>query len=161
MMSEHDFNRTVCACAGCTACCKRQPGSLAHGDFERIAAHLAKTQGWEPEVAFEQAKKQFWASPGALVASVETVNGIETHEVFRIGTITPRMRKGRCVFLGKDDRCTIHSVAPFGCSHFDTHMSKQTAHPRSLWLVRSQQTEEYQNLRASLPYATSYKPSHY
>lgn len=154
-MSDHGFTRTVCACQQCTACCKRQPGSLAHGDFDRIVDWWAEKQKCDREVAFQQIKAQLWASPGALV--------LDTSDMVtrRIGTITPRMRKGRCVFLNKDDRCTIHEVAPFGCSHFDTHMSKSTAHPRSLWLVHTQQNEEYQNLRASLPYATSYKPSRY
>jgi Fe-S-cluster containining protein len=152
--ADHDFNRTVCACQQCTACCKRQPGSLAHGDFERMVEHRER-QGFDREVAFEWVKKQLWASPGALVADTST------GEVHRIGTITPRMRKGRCVFLDENERCKIHEVAPFGCSHFDTHQSRSQAHPRSLWLVRSQLTPEYQALRAELPYAQSYKPTKY
>ena len=153
-MTEHHFNRTVCACADCTACCKRQPGPLAPGDFERIVDHLAKAQNVTPEVALEQAKTQFCASPGALV---QRVSG----QVVRVGTITPQMKKGRCVFLDENDRCSIHAVAPFGCAYFDTHMNRAQAMERSVWLVHQQATTEYQQLRLTLPYARTYKPSAY
>jgi Fe-S-cluster containining protein len=149
--NREQFDRTTCACESCTACCKRQPGPLAHGDFERIAAFLGETH--------EQAKEHFWASPGALV-QVGNRAGTE-HQTIRVGTITPRFRKGRCVFLDENDRCKIHPVSPFGCSHFDTHMSNERALPRSLWLVRSQTDPEYQKLRDELPYATSYRPAPY
>jgi Fe-S-cluster containining protein len=144
---REQFDRTTCACEACTACCKRQPGPLVTGDFERIAAFLGETH--------EQAKAHFWASPGALVKLRDS------GQTIRIGTITPRFRKGRCVFLDENDRCKIHSVAPFGCSHFDTHMSAERAMPRSLWAVESQTEPEYQKLRNELPYAKSYRPSPY
>jgi len=139
------FKRTVCACADCVQCCKRQPGPLAAGEFERIQEHL----GASPE----QMAKLFCASPGALI---KTASG----ETRRVGTITPQRRKGRCVFLDEADRCTIHAVAPFGCAYFDTHMSSTTAHPRSVWLVKSQLDPAYQALRNQLPYAASYKPKY-
>jgi Fe-S-cluster containining protein len=101
------------------------------------------------------AKKYFWASPGSLVKH------LATGKIERVGTITPKRVKGRCVFLTEDDRCSIHAVAPFGCAYFDTHMSMEQAHPRSLWLVDSTKREDYQALRDQLPYATSYKPSQY
>lgn len=141
------FDRTVCACKQCQACCKRQPGSLADGDYERIQQHLGASDA--------EMKSRFWASPGALVKLRDS------GQTIRVGTITPRLRKGRCVFLDENDRCSIHSVAPFGCAMFDTHMSQITAMPRSLALVRSQANPEYQALRDTLPYATSYKPTAY
>lgn len=145
MSSPSPFQRTTCACDACAKCCKRQPGSLADGDFERIRDFLGETD--------EQAREHFWASPGALVKT--------QGETLRIGTITPRMRRGRCVFLGDDNKCKIHAVAPFGCAMFDTHMSFITAQPRSLWLVRHQLSQEYRDLREALPYASSYKPTPY
>ena len=151
--SEPPFERTVCACENCRACCKRQPGSLVPGDLERIALYTSKTQGLPYEVAFEQVKKQLWASPGALVLNTAT------GRVERVGTITPRYRKGRCVFLDENERCTIHAVAPAGCAYFDTHMPRGQAQMRSAWLVTQQQHPDYQKLRDSLPYATHYKPS--
>jgi Fe-S-cluster containining protein len=140
------FKRTNCACHDCTKCCKRQPGALAPDDFERIRDFLGETD--------EQARKHFWASPGALVRT--------EHGTKRVGTVTPQMRKGRCVFLDDKNRCTIHAVAPFGCSMFDTHMSAMAAHARSLFLVRWQASSRaYSDLRRCLPYARTYKPNAY
>jgi Fe-S-cluster containining protein len=147
-MSNPPFTRTVCACTACTQCCKRQPGPLAAGDYERIQAYLG--------ISDEAMTKLFCASPGALV--MNQLSGV----VRRIGTITPQKRKGQCVFLDENDRCKIHAVAPFGCAYFDTHMSAATAQPRSVWLAHTQETEEYQALRNKLPYAThKVKPSRY
>jgi Fe-S-cluster containining protein len=155
MNQNHNFNRTVCACSECVACCKRQPGPLAPGDFERIVNHVAETQNVTPEIAFETVKAQLWASPGSLIKN------LDTGKVTRIGTITPRFRKGRCVFLDGADRCSIHPVAPFGCAYFDTHMLDICAMPRSVWLAKATSDPSYQKLRNELPAATHYKPSHY
>jgi len=147
-MSEHHFTRTKCACDQCKACCKRQPGPLAPGDFERIQKHLSASD--------EEMKEKFWASPGCLVRE------LVTDEVHRIGTITPRYRKGRCVFLDENDRCEIHAVAPFGCAYFDTHMWEPEARRRGQWLALQQRdSAEYQALRNTLPYATHHKPLKY
>jgi Fe-S-cluster containining protein len=146
-MMPHDFNRTVCACAECTRCCKKQPGPLIPGDYERIQKHLG--------VSDAEMEKLFCASPGALVQDSFGVTR-------RIGSIVPQTRKqGRCVFLDENDRCKIHEVAPFGCAYFDTHMSRDTAHRRSLYAVRLQETKQYQELRAKLPYARVYNPRGY
>jgi Fe-S-cluster containining protein len=151
--TSHNFERTVCACHECKACCKRQPGPLAAGDFERIVA-WRKEQGFDHDVAVQWVKDHLWASPGCLVQ-----DGLGITK--RIGTITPRYRKGRCVFLDHNERCRIHPVAPFGCSHFDTHMSYETAQERSCWLAWNQQDPDYQKLRDELPYATHHKPVKY
>lgn len=148
-MIEHNFLRTTCGCTQCVACCKRQPGPLIPGDLEKIAAFRGETM--------EEAKKNFWASPGSLVKH------LLTDKTERIGTITPRWdrRNKRCVFLTDDDRCSIHPVAPFGCSHFDTHMNFDQAHPRSLFVATVTSDPEYQKLRNELPMATHYKPRRY
>jgi Fe-S-cluster containining protein len=156
-MNDNPFNRTVCACKDCVACCKRQPGSLIAGDFERIVDWFMKTQNWSREIALSHVKKQLWASPGAMVKNALT------GEVRRVGTITPRWDRRRkcCVFLDENDRCTIHEVAPFGCAYVDTHMNRATAHERSLYGVTNQEQPDYQALRNQLPYATHHKPFHY
>lgn len=146
-MTAPPFDRTICACPACTACCTEQPGSLAAGELEAIASHL--------QLPVRVAALKFWASPGALVGNRAT------GQTFRVGTITPRLVRGRCVFLDAEDRCTIHAVAPFGCRMFDTHMDAAEAHPRSLWLVRSQADPAYQSLRRTLVPATSHKPRAY
>ena len=141
------FARTTCACPECVACCTRQPGSLAAGDLERIADRLG--------LSVRVAALKFWASPGALAMNSET------GQVFRIGTITPRMERGQCVFLDAESKCSIHEVAPFGCAYFDTHMSAVEAQPRSVWLGRSQMDASYQRWRQTMPAAESYAPLTY
>lgn len=143
------FERTACSCDECIACCKRQPGSLAPGEFERIEAYLKEDR--------ETAKSHFWASPGAVVGKV--VEG--ALKTFSIGTITPRMENGRCVFLNEQDRCRIWPVAPFGCAMFDTHMSATVGLERGSALATSQMSPRYQSLRNELPKATTYRPTGY
>ena len=144
-VAPYPFPRTSCACPQCVEPCTRQPGPLAPGDFERIAAHL----GLAPEAA----RAHFWASPGAVVR-----DGVDGH-IYRVGTITPRLEGGRCVFLDADDHCRIHAVAPAGCALFDMHMPAARAATRSMWLVRLQRDNcAYQALRATLPAAASWRP---
>jgi hypothetical protein len=33
--------------------------------------------------------------------------------------------------MDEEDRCRIHSVSPYGCSHFDAHQTKEEADLRS------------------------------
>lgn len=136
-MSEHNFTRTTCDCAECVACCKKQPGPLVFADLPRIQDFLGL-----PLVEF---LKLFVASLGSLVMDVRT------GETRRIGSITPaRKADGSCVFLDANDRCTIHSVAPFGCAYFDIHMDAATAIPRASWLARKMDVPVYQAIRAML-----------
>ena len=138
------FERTTCACKDCVDCCKSQPGSLIPGDMERIAEHLG--------LSMRVTALKFWASPGALLMNTATGS------TFRVGTITPRKVHGKCIFLDDDDRCTIHAVAPAGCSYFDTHQSREEGMPISKWVVGLQAQPEYQSLRRTLVKATSYNP---
>lgn len=139
------FDRTTCACAKCVACCSEQPGPLAPGDLERIAAHLGR--------AVRDVLGSFWASPGMVVGNRKT------GAVARIGTITPRMRDGRCVFLTAKDRCGIHAVAPFGCAYADTHMAQEAWHERAIWMARAiAEDAEYAAVRRTLSPATSWRP---
>ena len=144
-MAEHGFGRTTCGCAACVACCKEQPGPLAPGDFERIAAYLGR--------AVADTLDLFWASPGAVVANSRTGRR------WRVPTITPRLRAGRCVFLGSDDRCAVHPVAPFGCAYVDTHMASAEWAPPAQWLYTVIETDAtYQAFRRMLTPATSWRP---
>src|SRR5262245_18556120 len=147
LRAEIRFERTTCACDACKACCHQQPGSLAAGELERIADYLHQP--------VSQVLHKFWASPGA------TLIDRRTGALYQQGTITPQLRRGRCVFLSADDRCTIHPVAPSGCALFDTHMSAATAQPRSQWLAKSQSDPAYQSLRRTLPEARSHQPRGY
>lgn len=130
------FPRTVCDCPKCSAPCRHMPGMLAPGDMGRIADHLGQIP--------DDILPMFRASPGAKVARLNSDTG--QPEVFRIHTIVPASTDtGECVFLQPDGRCSIHPVAPFGCSHFDWHMSPTEANPRSAACLREiLQDIEYQ-----------------
>ena len=154
-MSAPPFERTTCACKTCTQCCIDQPGPLAPGNLERIAEYL--------NASVDDIKHKFWASPGAVI-KVTAPDG--TQQVMRIGTITPKRVKTplgrRCIFLDENNRCSIHSVAPFGCAYLDTHMSKQKGVERGRWLIAEQlRDKDYAEVRKTLDYATSYKPRAY
>jgi Fe-S-cluster containining protein len=147
-LPDPPFARTpACSCPDCVECCHDQPGSCAPGDLERIAAYL--------QLPVRVAALKFWASPGAQVLNTRT------GERFRIGTITPRILRGRCVFLDEAERCTIHAVAPAGCALFDTHMSAMDGQQRGAWLAHAQQDPAYQSLRRTLVEAASYRPRRY
>ena len=103
----------------------------------------------------EKAKKYFWNSPGMVL--------LRAGEMFRLRTITPRMKKKRCVFLRKNGDCAIHPVAPFGCRYFDVHMSAEEGQERAQWGLTQlmEGLTEYEEQRETLPEATSYKPKGY
>lgn len=136
------FPRTECACAECVRCCTVQPAHLIQGDIFRITDALV-SQGRVTDVTGTLSFLR--ASRGAVVADSATGRR------YRIGTITPRMEGGRCVFLTPDDRCSIHSVAPFGCAYFDLHMSTTEGDARSLWgLQQISRTQAYAEMRQFL-----------
>ena len=104
----HDqYERTTgCDCKRCSAPCKAMPGFCVPGDIDRIARHMHcdPNDGTFWEMWFDASE------PVQIEA-----DGVR----FEAGTIVPKQDEtGRCVFLGKDDRCMIHPVAPFGCSRF-------------------------------------------
>ena len=104
------FHRTECACAECALNCRFIPGYVSPTDIAAIAHHL----GYENLLTF--ALDHLLASPGATVMA----NG----ELFQIPTLVPaRQANGACKFLTADHRCAIHTVSPYGCSHFDVHQS--------------------------------------
>jgi len=121
------FPRTVCACETCRSPCHYLPGMLAPGDIERIAAHLSKSAA-----AVESLLR---ASPGALVSGSEN----DRMPALRIPCIVPKSMEGgmRCVFLDSEGRCIVHPVAPFGCSHFDSHMDDAESERRGRALLRA------------------------
>lgn len=143
-MNNPPFERTVCACSACVACCKRQAGPLIPSDFEPIRKFLAEV---EP---LESLESYLVASRGTLVMDVMT------RETRWIGSITPRMVDGdgpgrRCVFLDQNDRCRIHAVSPAGCRFFDTHQNVIQGQKIGLWIAQQMDTPEYQAMRSTLP----------
>ena len=129
------FERTVCDCDKCARHCHHMPGCLGPGDLQRIADYMGRVPA--------EVLHLFRASPGALVVR-------QGGTPFRIGTIVPARDKntGDCVFLD-GNRCSIHEVAPFGCSHFDDHMDPAEGELRSmLFLDECSKSQTYQLVRA-------------
>ncbi|MBS1808804.1 MAG: hypothetical protein JST84_11475 [Acidobacteria bacterium] len=113
------FPHTECACDECVLNCRFIPGYLIPSDLAAIAAE----RGYENVLAF--ALENLLASPGATVMAAG--------EVLQIPTLVPqRQADGACRFLMADNRCAIHTVSPYGCSHFDVHQSNAEADERSL-----------------------------
>lgn len=118
--TEFGLARTVCACPDCSRNCRYIPGYLIPADLERIHHHLTPGQD-----LFAWAKHYLLASPGAKV--------MHKGQVFRIRTLVPaRQPNGACTFLTTEGRCSIHAVAPYGCSFFDAHQLHTEADRRSL-----------------------------
>jgi Fe-S-cluster containining protein len=137
-----EFERSVCACGPCTAFCFTKPGYLIPSDLFRIADYLGnggRIEKTQDVLTFLRASK------GAVVGDSRT------GQRFRIGTITPRLENGRCVFLTDDDRCSIHEVSPFGCAQFSSHDDHRAADVRSMWGLRQiMQTPAYEQARQTM-----------
>jgi hypothetical protein len=123
--TQYGFARTVCACAACQEFCGTLSGMVSPADLERWREDGRET-GHNTEQWLLNA---FAASPGALVGQAGIVR--------RIPTIVPRRRAtGACIFYlngpHQHGQCAMHETAPYGCSHFDSHMSRAEADPRSL-----------------------------
>ncbi len=141
------FEPTSCACKMDRSNCKRQPGHMLPGQLAEIAEYL--------QVSLEKVRRYFWNSPGMLVLR----NGSSTPE--RIRTITPRFKKGKCVFLRKNGDCAVYPVAPYGCRYFDVHMGVAEGQFRAGWGAQqiTDHLEEYAAERDELPEARHYKPN--
>lgn len=109
------FKRTICSCNICRTNCKVIPGYLIYNDLINIYHFI------NPVVKFEQfIELYFLASDGAIV--------MKNCNIFRIPTIVPkRNNQGYCIFLTNEEKCKIHSVAPFGCRYFDCKQTKEEA----------------------------------
>lgn len=99
-LQQHE--RSACACGACRQVCHTQPGMLAPGDLQRICRFL----DIEPTQAFLEANFRADGRPARIAG-----------ENVQLPVLVPETTEaGLCVFLGKTGKCTIHPVAPFGCS---------------------------------------------
>jgi hypothetical protein len=111
---EFGFKRTVCACPECKIFCRVMPSFLIPSDLHRIAEYL----GCDGPVEF--ALKYLLASPGATV--------LDRGRLRQIRTLVPARRQdGACIFFDENERCSVHAISGFGCSHFDAHQRAEEA----------------------------------
>jgi len=125
------FDRTVCACSACVACCAH-PAPLIPNDLIRIA--------WVRQQSIAALLTDLQPGRGAILADRRT------GRLLRIPTLIPRTRHGRCVFLEDGARCAIHPVSPFGCAYFDVHLDAADGQRRSLWGHRQMLDPAFQEL---------------
>jgi len=127
------LERTECACPEDVAYCRGTPGQLIGSDVDALRSLLGE----------EDLLDLLQASRGARVE--------QGGRTWRVPTIRPRMRDGRCVFLEDDDRCRVHAAAPFGCACFDAHMDPSESDARAWWGVAAiVSDEQYLALHARL-----------
>ena len=111
-MALHKYERSYCECNKCKAGCKSMPGMMSPEDVVQVATYC----GSSPDDDIEQFKD--WTTDHLAASEGATVimsNGTTR----RIPAIVPQQHaNGQCVFLDKNDRCTIHPVSPFGCRQF-------------------------------------------
>ncbi|MDY0314160.1 MAG: YkgJ family cysteine cluster protein [Bacteroidales bacterium] len=118
-IKEACYERTICSCEKCRSFCKKMPGYLIPDDIYRIYKELNKQRDSNISIG-----DLLSASPGAIVQTQGSI--------FRTPTIVPsRSVNNFCIFLDNDEKCSIHSIAPYGCAYFDDHMSKEEADERS------------------------------
>lgn len=118
--TEFGYSRTVCDCPQCSINCRFVPGYLIPSDLDRIA----KRVGAGCLVDF--AMSYLLASPGAILGSPDG-------QTKRIRTLVPaRKADSACLFLNKQQHCSIHEVSPFGCAFFDVHQTREESDTRSL-----------------------------
>jgi hypothetical protein len=92
---------------------------LIPADIRRIADYLGESD------LTQFALDNLLASPGAIIF---TQSGL-----VRIRTLVPARRAdGACRFMTVEDRCSIHTVAPFSCALFDCRQSREEADGLSL-----------------------------
>lgn len=117
--NEFGVARTVCDCRACILNCRFIAGSLIPADLDRISEYLN-----EPDLT-RFAFDNLLASPGAIIFA--------RGRPIRIRTLVPARREdGACKFLTVEDRCSIHAVSPYSCSHFDCTQSREEADALSL-----------------------------
>ncbi len=103
---EFGSERIICSCKVCRKNCEVMPGFLLPSDLGRMIPADIEPFAW--------AETNLLASPGALV--------MQGSLQFRIPTLVPSIRPdGSCRNLTPEGLCSIHEIAPFGCSFFDCH----------------------------------------
>ena len=104
---KSQFQRTICDCNGCSSHCRIKPGFLIPSDIQAIEEFCEHRIDETPVFRLSSKTR-------VMIGNI----------VMPLITITPNVKDdGSCIFLNDEGKCDIHPVSPFGCSHFDGHMS--------------------------------------
>jgi Fe-S-cluster containining protein len=105
-----------CNCFECISACTNDPGRLIPSDIKKIAAVL----GCTPEQLIADYLVKIPLGDGKISALAPAKLKGKRY-VAEPGTIAQDYyadQKGKCVFLDKENRCSIHSVKPFECGEY-------------------------------------------
>jgi Fe-S-cluster containining protein len=114
-------------CTGCGNCCKEPLLPLTDQDLRRIA----RRTGHAPCEVVRWIDRQ----------GIDMDDEPEAFVMLRQGrrVMTLKHERGRCVYLGADDRCTIYATRPLGCRvfPFDPTFGKRDGQLRRLTLIQA------------------------
>jgi len=106
-----------CQCDDCKSACSHRPGWFAPGEAEKAAAYLNMTL---EEFFQKHLSVDYWVDiPNIYVLAPASDKSVK-------GGMYPEDPTGVCTFL-KDGLCTIHTVKPYECKHYD-HTKEDSAH---------------------------------
>lgn len=117
---EHGYRRTECACAFCRAPCRHNPGGLDPADLPRLCP--------EGEDVFAWAEQHLRALTGQTFPTLVPARGSDGHCHWHF-----------------DGRCAVHTVSPYGCAFFDSHMPRAEVERRYAATVRARQADAAAN----------------
>lgn len=114
-------------CTGCGNCCKDPLLPLTDRDLRRIA----RRTGHAPRDVVRWVDRQ----------GIDMDDEPEAFVMLRQGkrVMTLKHERGRCMYLGADDRCTIYGTRPLGCRvfPFDPTFGKRDGRLRRLTLIQA------------------------
>lgn len=143
------FESDYCSCDQCSSICKFSPGILIPGDIERIAAHvneICDDGSVNPQFMQEVFTVSFGVyhprndSFGNQELSANRNNG-KRHMLPPI--ITPDvLGETGCIFYdGEAGKCSIHTVAPFGCKRLSL-CNEDDSHAEKIQFICDQVSED-------------------
>lgn len=101
---------TECTCPECIECCKHRPGWFKPGEAEKAAAYLGLSL---PDFFKKYLVVDFW------LRMEGDINLLIPKQVEQEGgrklSYSDAFHLADCIFLSKDNRCTIHAVKPSEC----------------------------------------------
>lgn len=105
-----------CACRECVGACRRTPGWFAPGEAEKAAALLGMAFA---EFTRKYLIRDYWSTRRDSIEVLAPVklgpDGHPLQEPGSVATFGYAFERGRCAFLGDDDRCGIHAAKPREC----------------------------------------------
>jgi hypothetical protein len=123
---EFGANRIVCDCSVCVNNCRFMPGYLIPADLARLAP-----TGPDGYVDLDWAREHLRASSGAIVAKFVDIvvygKRVREPRKFRVPTLVPAHRPDFSCHWLEGGRCTVHSMAPFGCAFFSCNQPAEEA----------------------------------